>query len=53
MYLSEWYCTFGKLSSFKLVVYKDFTMQVVMAWQIIWEQAQAGNRASTTRRHLQ
>ena len=33
---------------------QDFATEVVMTWQImIWEQAQAGDRTSKTRRRLQ
>ena len=35
-------------------VCKDFATEVVMIWQImVWEQAQAGDRAGKTRRRLQ
>jgi hypothetical protein len=54
VYLSKCYCTCEELTSIKLVVPTDFAMQVVMTWQIlIWEQAEAGNSAGKTRRHLQ
>jgi hypothetical protein len=44
----------GKLTSIELAVCKDFVTEVVMTWQImIWEQAQAGDRASKTGRRLQ
>jgi hypothetical protein len=44
----------GKLTSIELAVCKDFTTEVVMTWQImIWDLAQAGDRASNTRRRLQ
>jgi hypothetical protein len=42
------------LTSIELAVCKDFATEVVMIWQImIWEQAQAGDRAGKTRRRLQ
>jgi hypothetical protein len=44
----------GSLTSIELAVCKDFATEVVMTWQImIWEQAQAGDRAGKTRRRLQ
>ena len=44
----------GNLTSIELAVCKDFATEVVMTWQImIWEQAQAGDRAGKTRRRLQ
>ena len=39
----------GTLTSIELAVCKDFATEVVMTWQImIWDQAQAGDRAGTT-----
>jgi hypothetical protein len=44
----------GNLTSIELAVCKDFATEVVMTWQLmIWEQAQAGDRAGRTRRRLQ
>jgi hypothetical protein len=44
----------GNLTSIELAVCKDFATEVMTTWQImIWEQAQAGDRASKTRRRLQ
>jgi hypothetical protein len=44
----------GNLTSIELAVCKDFATEVAMTWQImIWEQAQAGDRAGKTRRRLQ
>ncbi len=44
----------GNLTSIELAVCKDVATEVVMTWQImIWEQAQAGDRAGKTRRRLQ
>jgi len=42
------------LTSIELAVCKDFATEVVMTCQImIWEQAQAGDRAGKTRRRFQ
>jgi len=42
------------LTSIELAVCKDFATKIVMTWQImIWEQAQAGDKAGKTRRRSQ
>ncbi len=44
----------GNLTSIELAVCKDFATEAVMTWQVmIWEQAQAGDRAGKTSRRLQ
>jgi hypothetical protein len=44
----------GNLTSIELVVCKDLATEVVMTWQLMmWEQAQAGDRAGKTTRRLQ
>ena len=46
--------SYSCFSPIKLVVCKVLTVDTVTPWQLmIWESAQAGNRASKTRCHLQ